>query len=382
MKTFQKYIDIIQEKYPWIWEKIVPQNKYSLKKISQKQKIELFENLASLVNAGIPITNAVNIMSYQSKNKVIIIILQELTKNINKWKTISESFQNFPKIFSQFDIYMIKMWELTGKLGNSFDIIREREEKNHEIKSKIIWALIYPSIIIGLSIIMIIGFMTFVIPRIQKMYVDARVNLPPLTQSVIDASVFLQNNYILLLLGLGIIFFGIFQFKTHPKTRIYADQFIFHIPIFGKLLRKKILTIFSSTLGTLLQNGIMIHEALEVSKKSIENYYYEKKIDAIIEQINEWVKLSELLGIHKLKTGQEDADFPIELASITKIWEQTGKLPSLLLKISEKFNKEIDAVVKGIQTAIEPIVIMIVGLIIWTMIMAILLPFFNMVNVM
>jgi type IV pilus assembly protein PilC len=114
----------------------------------------------------------------------------------------------------------------------------------------------------------------------------------------------------------------------------------------------------------------------------MENFHYEKRFVYIIEQINEWIKLSELFGINKLKDGFEDPDFPIELASITKIWEQTWKLPSLLIKISYKYNREIDTVVKWIQTAIEPIVIIVVWAIIGTMIMAILLPFFNMVNVM
>lgn len=369
------------EKYKQILSTFFKQKKYN-SSLSTKVKIDFFDNLSSLVNAGIPLTNAINIMLYQSKNKTIILILEEVLKNINKWKNISDTFWNFPKIFSQFDLYMIKMWEVTGKIWNSFDIIRDREEKNHEIKSKIIWALIYPSIIISLSIVMIIGFMTFVIPKVQKMYVDARVNLPDLTQAVINISVFLQENWVFLLVWLFGIITGIISFKNHPKTKVYADKMILEMPIFWPLIRKKTLAIFSSTLGTLLQNGIMIHEALDISKKSMENAHYEKRLNYIIEQIHEWIKLSELFGIHKLKSWNEDKDFPIELASITKIWEQTWKLPSLLLKVSLKFNREIDSVVKWVQTAIEPLVIIFVWAIIGTMIMAILLPFFNMVNVM
>lgn len=350
--------------------------------INTKEKIDFFDTLANLVVSGIPITNALNIMLYQTKNKNLKTLLSELIKDVNKWKIISDSLKNFPLIFSQFDLYMIKMWEVTGKMWNSFELIRDREEKNNEIKSKIIGALIYPTIIISLSIIMIIGFMVFVIPKVQKMYVDARVNLPWLTQSVIDISVFLQNNFIMIGVGIATIIALILQVKKHPSTREGFDNMILNFPIFGPLLRKRTLAIFTSTFWTLLQNGIMIHEALDISKKSMENFHYEKRFQYIIEQINEWIKLSQLFGIDKLKDWYEDPDFPIELASITKIWEQTGKLPSLLIKISYKYNREIDTVVKGIQTAIEPIVIIIVWAIIGTMIMAILLPFFNMVNVM
>ena len=349
--------------------------------ISQKQKIELFDSLYNLINSWIPITNSLSILLFQTKNKNIKYIIEFLLKDISKGKKLEESFKNFPRIFNNFDIYMIKMWEVTGKVAWSLENIKDREEKNSELKTKIIWALIYPAIIVSLSIAMIIGFMLFVIPRVQKMYSDAKVNLPELTQNVINASVFLQENYILIIIALIAIISWIITFKTHPHTKIYFDYFILKIPIFWPLIRKKILAIFSNTLWTLLQNGIMINEALDITKKSLDNKYYEKRIEKISEELSEGISLSESMWIKKLKDSIEDAYFPLELASIVKIWEQTWKLPSLLLKISQKFNKEIDIIVKWLSTAIEPIVIIAVWIIVGTMVMAILLPFFNMVNV-
>lgn len=349
--------------------------------ISQKQKIELFDSLYNLINSWIPITNSLSILLFQTKNKNIKYIIESLLKDISKGKKLEESFKNFPRIFNNFDIYMIKMWEVTGKVAWSLENIKDREEKNSELKTKIIWALIYPAIIVSLSIAMIIGFMLFVIPRVQKMYADAKVNLPELTQNVINASVFLQENYILIIIALIAIISWIITFKTHPHTKIYFDYFILKIPIFWPLIRKKILAIFSNTLWTLLQNGIMINEALDITKKSLDNKYYEKRIEKISEELSEGISLSESMWIKKLKDSIEDAYFPLELASIVKIWEQTWKLPSLLLKISQKFNKEIDIIVKWLSTAIEPIVIIAVWIIVGTMVMAILLPFFNMVNV-
>lgn len=350
-------------------------------KLSQKQKINFFDSLYNLINSGIPITNSLSIMLFQTKDKNVKLLLQTLSKDISKWKKLEESLKQFGNVFSNFDIYMVKMWEVTGKLANSFETIRDREEKNAELKSKIVGALIYPAIIISLSISMIIWFMTFVIPRVQKMYEDARVNLPSLTQHVIDISEFIQTNYLYLILGLFIIGYSLVEFKRNSKTKILADELTLKIPLFGPLIRKKILAIFSHTFGTLLQNGIMINEALSISKKSLDNAYYEKRLDEMVILLNEWIQLSELMWIKKLKEGIDDPYFPIELASIVKIWEQTGKLPPLLIKISVKFNKEIDVIVKWLSTAIEPIVIIFVWAIVGTMIMAILLPFFNMVNV-
>lgn len=355
-------------------------NKSSLK-LSQKQKINFFDSLYNLINSWIPITNSLSIILFQTKDKNVKFLLETISKDISKWKKLEEILRNFDKIFSNFDIYMIKMWEVTWKLSTSFETIRDREEKNAELKSKVIWALIYPSIIITLSISMIIGFMLFVIPRVQKMYSDARVNLPWLTQKVIDISEFLQTNYLLLILLIIAIIFWLITFKRNPKTKIYADEWILKIPVFWWLIKKKILAIFSNTFWTLLQNWIMINEALDISKKSLDNAYYEKRLDEIIIELNEWIPLSELMWIRKLKEWTQDPYFPVELASIVKIWEQTWKLPSLLIKISIKFNKEVDVIVKWLSNVIEPVVIIFVWAIVWTMIMAILLPFFNMVNV-
>lgn len=350
-------------------------------KLSQKQKINFFDSLYNLINSWIPITNSLSIMLFQTKDKNVKILLQIIIKEISKWKKLEEILKDFDKIFSNFDIYIIKMWEITWKLAWSFETIRDREEKNAELKSKVIWALIYPSIIVTLSVLMIIWFILFVIPRVQKMYADARVNLPSLTQNVIDISQFLQDNYLVLILALFWIIVWLITFKKHPKTKIYADEVILKIPVFWWIIRKKILAIFSSTLWTLLQNWIMINEALNISKKSLDNAYYEKRLDEIINSLNEWIPLSELMWIRKLKEWKDDEYFPIELASIVKIWEQTWKLPSLLIRISNKFNKEIDVIVKWLSTVIEPIVIIFVWIVVWTMVMAILLPFFNMVNV-
>lgn len=350
-------------------------------KINQKQKISFFDSLYNLINSWIPITNALSIMIFQTEEKNTKIILETISKELTKWKKLEEIFKEFDSSFSNFDIYMIKMGEVTGRLANSFEAIKDREEKNADLKSKVLWAMIYPWIIIWLSISMIIWFMTFVIPKVQKMYSDAKVNLPSLTQNVIDISNFLVNNYLLLIIVLIVIIAWIISFKNNPKTKIYADKIILDLPIFWWLIRKKILAIFSNTLWTLLQNGIMINQALEITKKSLDNAYYEKRIDQILTEINEWSQLSELMWIRNLKNWIKDPHFPIELASIIKIWEQTWKLPNLLVKISNKFNKEVDVIVKWLSTAIEPIVIIIVWIIVWTMVMAILLPFFNMVNV-
>ncbi len=339
------------------------------------------EQLSNLLNSGIPITNSLKIISLQTREKKKQQFLKNLIEMLNKGSSLKECFAQYPKTFNTFDISIIEMWEVTGKLWDAIETIKVKEEKEKELKGKILWALIYPIVIVTLSFAMICVFMVYVIPKIQKMYKDAKVNLPELTQAVIKISDFMQNNILWIIISIIICIIALSVFKKHPKTKIYFDVAILHVPLFWGLIRKKILSLFTSSLGTLLKNGIIIHEWLGIASKALENKYYEKELEKIVEWVSRWVELSRLMWIMDIHNGKENPYFPIELSSVVKIWEQTGKMPDLLTKISVKYTKEVDAVVKNMQTAIEPIVIVWVWVIIWTIIMAIMLPFFNMVNV-
>lgn len=361
--------------------KIIKDLKMWGKKMRTREKIEFLDQLGTLLVSWIPITNSFKIISYQTQNKNLKSIIETILDDINKWLSLKESFSKFPNIFKIFDLSIIEMWELTWKVWDSIEIIKVKEEKTKEIKSKIIWAFVYPMIIVGLSLIMITIFILYVIPKITDMYKDAKVNLPKLTKFVIDLSDFLQANIFYICLSIVWIIFSFYVFKTNKKTKIYFDRYILNMPIFWKLMRKKILAMFTSSLWTLLKNGVIINKSLEISSWVVDNDYYKKEIDKITVWISSWEDFSKMLWIDNIKTSIKNNIFPIELASIVKIWEQTWKLPELLLKISDKYNKEIDIVVKNLSTAIEPIVIVVVWAIIGTLIMAIMLPFFNMVNV-
>ena len=350
-------------------------------KLNSKEKIDFLEQLSNLLESGIPIINSFKIMNYWTKSKKIKVIISIAIEKLSKWKNLMYIFSEFPKTFNTFDLSIIEMWEVTWDLAWSIEIIKTKEEKNKELKWKIIWALIYPIVIVTLSIAMIFVFMIYVIPKIKWMYSDAKVNLPELTKFVIETSEFIELN-ITTIISIIIIFILLIKlFKSSKYTKIYWDNFILRIPVFWTLIKKWILAIFSNSLWTLLEKWITINKALAISTNSLENSYYEKELANIMTNVNRWESLSSLMWINEIKKGKENFYFPIELSSTIKIWEQTWRLPNLLQKISKKFNKEIDSITKNLSTAIEPIVIIVVWIIVWTLIMAIMLPFFNMVNV-
>jgi len=351
-------------------------------KIKSKEKISFLDSLSNLINSWIPLLNAIEIIFLQTKSKKIKSLLLEIKDKLKNWASLSESFFMFPNIFTQFDMSVIEMWEMTWKLWESVEIIKEKEEKTRELKQKIMWALIYPMVIISLATIMIIIFMVYVIPKIQDMYKDAKVNLPTLTQKVIDISNFMRENLFAIIIWF-ILFVAIFAYLRKSKyTKIYFDKALLHLPIFWVLFRKKTLALFSHSLWTLISRWIIINKALDVSSKALENLYYENEIKKIMDWVSKWKDLSSLMWINDLwEWKKENFLFPLELSSVISIWEQTWRLAELLLKVRAKYNKEIDNIVKNLVTAIEALVIVWVWLIIWTIIMAIMLPFFNMVNV-
>ncbi len=350
-------------------------------KISSKDKINFLEQFSSLLSSGIPLLNSLKIIMYQTKKKKNKLLIKKIIDDVNKWANLRISFWKFPKIFNYFDLAIIDMWEITWKISDSIETIKNKEEKSKELKWKILWALIYPLVIISLSIIMITVFMVYVIPKIQKMYKDAKVNLPELTQKVINTSEFIQNNIVYIIISIVWFIFLIYCFKTWKKTKIYWDYFVIRIPFLWALIKKKILSMFAWSFWMLLKNWIIINKSLEVSSRALENDYYEAKLKKISSRVAKWVELSKLMWVDEIKSGKENFLFPIELSSAVKIWEETWNLAELLIKRSEKMNKEIDDILKNIQTAIEPIVIVVVWIIIWTLILAIMLPFFNMVKV-
>lgn len=350
-------------------------------KINLKEKLLFLDSFSSLLNSWIPITNSLKILIYQTKSKRLKLLTNDLLSRTNKWESLQDSFSSHPKTFNSFDISLIQMWEMTWKLWDVIETILIKEEKSKDLKWKVVWALIYPMVIMWLATIMICVFMVYVIPKITDMYKDAKVNLPWLTQSVIDISDFLRIQYPLLILWIIVVIWLIKLFKSHKSTKIHWDKGILNMPIFWNLIRAKILALFTSSMSTLLTQWVMINDALKITASALENDYYEKELLIIVQKVSSGKPLSGLMWIDLISSGKESPYFPIELSSVIKIWEQTWKMPALLHKITIRYNKDIDSTVKNLATAIEPIVIVVVGLIVWTIIMSVMLPFFNMVNV-
>ena len=362
---------------------------------SRKEKILFLDNFGSLINAGIPIVRALQIIYFQSENKRLQEMSAYFKQAIESGQNIIQVCEGLPKVFTAFDRAMFEMGEATGKMGQVLTLITEREEKQQDLERKIKQALIYPTSILCVAIAMVITIMTYVVPKIEKIYQDSHVNLPPLTQAVIGASHFLRDSGVYLAVVIIALSIGFVFALRHPRFRYEFDRRILSLPIFGGILRKKILIVFTEFLATLLNAGILINRSLSIVRTGMDNRYYEREIDTIFSDIKMGKTLSAALGgeyIERKIRGEPIGDneteskrrvdcFPIELSMSVKIGEQTGSLARMLEKMAVRYNKDVDVTIKNISSMIEPIIIVGIGGLVGVIIMAIMLPFFNMVNV-
>lgn len=361
-------------------------------KLTQKQKIFFLDNLSSLINAWIPFIQALDIISFQTKNKKMAGIIDNIRVEISAWENFYKISQKISWMFNTFDNAMIETWEATGQIGKALEVIVRKEEKEYDLNKKIKQALIYPFAIIIVTFSMLTVIMIYVIPKIEWIYKESNVNLPPLTQGVIAISHFFVNNILILWILILCIVFGIAQiYKYNRKFKLIYDRKILDLPIFWELIKKKILVHFSDFLSTLMGSWIMINKALTIIRSAMSNWFYEEMIKNISDEVKLWHPLSSAMWVEIMDANKTTAEkkllinknyaFPIELSTAVKIWEQTWTLSKMLLKTSIRYTKEIDNTVKNLSTMLEPIIIVVIGWIVWVIIMAILLPFLNIANV-
>lgn len=361
-------------------------------KLNQKQKIFFLDNLSSLINAWIPIIQALDIIAFQTKDKKLCAIISFLRKEISAWDNFYSISQKIKWVFNTFDHAMIETWEATGQVGKALEVIVRKEEKEYDLNKKIKQALIYPMAIIIVTFSMLTIIMIYVIPKIEWIYKESNVNLPELTQYVIAISHFFVNYIVFIAIWFLALVFAIMQvYKYNRKFKLIYDRKILNIPIFWELIRKRILVQFADFLSTLMGSGIIINKALAIIRSAMSNWFYEDIIRDISEEVKVWQPLSSAMWVEIMNTTKtwtekknlinKNFAFPIELSTAVKIWEQTWTLSKMLQKTSIRYTKEIDNTVKNLSTMLEPIIIVVIGWIVWVIIMAILLPFLNIANV-
>ena len=337
----------------------------------QDDIVNFTRQLATMITAGLPLTDGLRILEAQSKpamQKIISGIIRE----IENGSTFAKSLKEYPDQFSRVYVQLVRAGETGGVLDNVLERLADNLEKQKEFRSKTRGALIYPVIVIIAMLIVGAIMMIFVIPKLTEMYEDFGAELPIATQILIDISNFFVNFWWLMII---LIVGGIAGFQSWIRTksgRHSFDEFMLKIPVFGDLRQKIILTEFARTMSLLLAAGVSLLEALQIVTEAIDNILYREALGKASEQVEKGVTLAQSIGAYDI--------FPPILSQMMLVGEQTGKLDDVLLKLSRYFQAETEQAIKNMTTALEPMIMIVLGVGVGMMVIAIIMPIYNLTS--
>jgi type IV pilus assembly protein PilC len=339
--------------------------------IKKDDIVNFTRQLSTMITAGVPLTEALLILQQESK-PAMQKLLNDLLRDIEGGSTFSKALEKQQKVFSRIYVQLIRAGETAGALDRVLSRLADNLEKQKEFRAKTRGALIYPVIVVIAMIAVALIMMIFVIPKLSDMYKELGATLPIMTRGLIGISHFLIYRWwLLLLLGVG----GSIVFRQWHKTRngqIEFDKFLFKIPIVGVLRQKIILTEFARTLSLLLGAGISLIQTLEIISDATESVIYRESFKKATDQVEKGVPLSQSLTDKEI--------FPSLLSQMIAVGEETGKIDEVMLKLSLYFEAESEHAVKNMTTAIEPLIMIVLGLGVGVLVVSIILPIYNLTS--
>jgi type IV pilus assembly protein PilC len=341
-------------------------------RITTKDRVVFTRQLATLIGAGLPLSQSLHTVLEQTENKRLQGVIEDIVASIEGGKSLSESFAKHPEVFDSVFLALIAAGETSGTLDESLTRIAAQQEKDAATMSKIRGALTYPVIVL-VVIFGVLAFMLFtVVPQVEKLYHDLKKTLPFITQIMVSAANFFASFWwlVIIIVGIGTYFF--LQYLKTENGIHMKDTFKLNVPMFGKMFRKLYMARFARTGQTLLSTGVAMLDMLRITSNAVNNSIISKSIDRAAEKVKGGKALSVALK-------PEDYILPL-VPQMIRIGEQSGKIDEMMGKTAQVYEDELDEEIKAISTAIEPILMVVLAVVAGGMVAAILLPIYSLVN--
>ncbi|MFQ5597014.1 MAG: type II secretion system F family protein [Nitrospiria bacterium] len=343
------------------------------KKVTDKDIVIFTRQFATMIDAGLPLVQCLEILSAQAENPVLGKAISEVRADVEGGSTYTDALRKHPKVFDDLYVNMVSAGETGGILDTILNRLSKHIEKSMKLKKQIKSAMVYPATILGVAAIVIIVLMVWVIPIFAKMFVDFGGTLPGLTQMVIDASYFMKNNILYMIGGALLAGYGFKKYYKTPKGHYKVDKLALKLPVVGDLIQKASIAKFTRTLGTLISSGVPILEGLGIVAKTSGNKVVEQAIMNARSSISEGKTIAEPLGKEKV--------FPPMVVQMISVGETTGAIDGMLGKIADFYDDEVDAAVTALTSLLEPMMMVFLGVTIGTIVIAMYLPIFEMASV-
>jgi len=341
-------------------------------KVKRSDIIIFCRQFSTMIDAGLPIIQCLDILYAQNENKTFKKMLKEIKTNVESGQTFAEALRKYPKQFDDLFVNMISAGEAGGIMDSILRRLSTYLEKAAKLQAKIKGGMTYPVVTIVIAIVVIAIIMVFVIPVFEEMFSGMGSALPAATQLVVNLSRAIKSN-ILYIIGAIILFFiAIQRFYKTEKGKILMDDLLLKLPLFGQLVRKAAVAKFTRTMGTMLASGVAILDALEIVAKTSGNKIIEKAILDTRTAIAEGRTMSDPLA--------ESEVFPSMVCQMIAVGESTGALDAMLTKIADFYEEEVDQAVENLTSLIEPFMIVFLGVVIGGLVVSMYLPIFKMAS--
>lgn len=332
---------------------------FSLSKISLGSKVKVTDKVvfsrqfATMINAGVPITQSLTILEAQASNPHLKKALADIAKRVEGGSTLSDALSQHADIFSEIYINMVRAGETGGMLDDVLDRLATQQEKDAELISRVRGAMIYPAVITSVTIGVFVFLMTVIVPSLANIFEGLGSELPWYTKLMLSISSALTNyGLYILAAGVAIVVFALRYFRTRRGKRI-LHRYLLKMPIFGQIIIKVNVARFARTFGSLMSSGISVLEALDSTAIALGNMTFKESLQSVAQQVKAGKPISEPL--------KQMSIFPPIVSQMVAVGEETGKMDEILLKLADFYEKEVDSIVAGITSIIEPLLIMVLG---------------------
>jgi type IV pilus assembly protein PilC len=339
-------------------------------RVTKKDIMVFTRQFSTMIDAGLPLVQGLSILAEQTENKTFRGILKQVSKDVESGATLAEALKKHPKIFDDLFVNLVAAGEVGGILDTILRRLAVFIEKAEKLKSQIKGAMTYPIVVVAIAIIVIAVILIFVIPVFEEMFSSFGKALPVPTQIVVNMSRFMKGNFHWVLLGAGVIVFAFKKYRDTKGGRKTTDSIALKLPIFGDLLKKTAVARFTRTLGTMIASGVPILDALEIVARTSGNVVLEEIILEVRGSIAEGQTIAEPLS--------ENDIFPGMVIQMISVGEATGALDSMLEKIADFYDEEVDAAVAALTSMLEPLLMVFLGGAIGGLVIAMYLPIFQM----
>ncbi|HWP02163.1 MAG TPA: type II secretion system F family protein [Gemmatimonadaceae bacterium] len=341
-------------------------------RIKTRDMVVFTRQFSTMINAGLPLVQALDILAKQTENKTLAAVTREVVFDVESGNTVADALAKHPNAFSELYVNMVAAGEAGGILDTILMRLATFLEKSDALARKVKGAMIYPGVILSVAVIAVAVLLTFVIPVFREMFASVGLALPFPTRVVIGMSDFLRGYWYAIA---GVIIGGIWLLRRYYRTssgRLAIDTMLLKVPVLGDVLRKSAVSRFSRTLGTLISSGVAILDGLEITAKTAGNRVIQDAIMASRASIAGGETIAGPL--------QKSNVFPPMVISMIAVGEQTGGLDEMLTKIADFYDEEVDAAVSGLLALLEPVMIVFLGVVVGGMVVAMYLPIFDMIN--